>query len=138
VPNFSIGSLLLQRFARDAAAYFDHAEIVELHHAHKIDAPSGTALETARKIAQARGTSPDARSNDAPARGASVGGVQVHSVRMHGLYAHQEVLLGRAGELLTLRHDMSSPDAFREGLLRSVEFVTRHVGMARGLEAVIA
>ncbi len=138
VPNFSLGSALMQRFAREAGVHFESAEIVELHHARKVDAPSGTALETARRIAEARGVEARARSAAAdPARGEVVGGVHVHSVRMDGLYAHQEVLLGRAGELLSIRHDMFGPEAFGPGILRSIEFASRAIGVARGLEAVL-
>jgi 4-hydroxy-tetrahydrodipicolinate reductase len=136
VPNFSLGSLLLQRFAAEAARHFPDAEIVELHHERKADAPSGTAAETARRIAAARTTSPRAprRPDEPRERGGFHDDVPVHSVRLPGLYAHQEVLLGAPGETLTLRHDMSGPAAFGPGLLAALRHAARAAGVARGLE----
>jgi 4-hydroxy-tetrahydrodipicolinate reductase len=110
-PNFGIGAVLLMRFAQEAARFFPSTEIVELHHPHKVDAPSGTAVRTARLVAAARraaglGQSPDATTDSLPgARGADVEGVPVHAVRLTGLVAHQEVLMGADGETLTIRHD---------------------------------
>lgn len=141
VPNFSLGSALLQRFAEEAARHFSAAEIVELHHEHKPDAPSGTAAETARRIADARASTdlppfaPPAM--DARARGEAHRGVPIHSMRLPGLYAHQEVLFGSPGETLTLRHDMSGPSAFGPGLLASLRFAATAVGVARGLDAAL-
>lgn len=135
VPNFSLGALLLQRFAVEAARHFPDVEIVELHHERKTDAPSGTAAETARRVAAARrapATAPD------DARGVRVDGVPIHSVRLPGLYAHQEVLFGAAGELLTLRHDMSGPAAFAPGILAALAHARTAVGVARGLEVALA
>jgi 4-hydroxy-tetrahydrodipicolinate reductase len=136
VPNFSVGAWLLMRFSAEAARFFERAEVIELHHERKVDAPSGTAAETARRIADA--LPPAEALAPAAARGDLAHGVPIHSVRMGGLYAHQEVLLGRAGELLTLRHDMSGPEAFAPGILRAVAYASRAVGVARGIEAALA
>jgi 4-hydroxy-tetrahydrodipicolinate reductase len=141
VPNFSLGSMLLQRFAAEAARHFASAEIVELHHERKRDAPSGTALETARAIARAHqeaGFEPAAIPADGPARGEVHAGVPIHSVRLPGLYAHQEVLLGQPGETLALRHDMHGPEAFGPGILRSLRYASTARGVARGIEAAFA
>lgn len=141
VPNFSLGSWLLQRFCEQAARWFDGAEIVELHHARKADAPSGTALETARRIARARraaGQPPfEATTPGFPSRGAGRDGVPIHSVRLSGLYAHQEVLFGAPGELLSLRHDMSGPEAFGPGLLAALRYAARAEGVGRGIELAL-
>jgi 4-hydroxy-tetrahydrodipicolinate reductase len=137
VPNFSVAVLLMQRAAADFARYFTATEIVELHHERKHDAPSATAIETARRIAAARDSHAPAPAPN-PARGQSIDGIPIHSVRMPGLYAHQEILLGRAGELLTLRHDMSSPEAFGPGLLLALRHAAVAVGVARGLEVALA
>jgi 4-hydroxy-tetrahydrodipicolinate reductase len=136
VPNFSLGSLLLQRFAAEAARHFPDAEIVELHHERKADAPSGTAAETARRIAAARRSAPRTprRSEEPRDRGGFHEDVPVHSIRLPGLYAHQEVLLGAPGETLTLRHDMSGPAAFGPGMLAALRYAASAVGVARGLE----
>lgn len=135
VPNFSLGSLLLQRFAAEAARHFAEAEIIELHHERKLDAPSGTALETARRMSVARRAPDRSRSADAPReRGGTHGGIPVHSVRLPGLYAHQEVLLGAPGETLSLRHDMSGPAAFGPGICASLSYAGTVLGIARGLE----
>jgi 4-hydroxy-tetrahydrodipicolinate reductase len=119
VPNFSLGSWLLLKLAEEAARAFPEVEIVELHHAQKRDAPSGTALETARRLRAARG---DARE------------VPIHSVRLSGLYAHQAVLFGAPGETLTLRHDMLGPEAFVPGVLAGLRHVAQATGVARGIE----
>jgi 4-hydroxy-tetrahydrodipicolinate reductase len=124
VPNFSLGALLLARAAEDLARHFAKAEIVELHHDKKRDAPSGTALETARRIERARG---EDRAS-----------VPIHSVRLPGLYAHQEVLFGSPGELVTLRHDMLGPEAFGPGILASLAYAAAARGVARGLERALA
>ncbi|MDH3605780.1 MAG: 4-hydroxy-tetrahydrodipicolinate reductase, partial [Acidimicrobiia bacterium] len=119
VPNFSIGAVLSMRFAREAAAHFAAAEVIELHHDHKADAPSGTALATARLIAEAGPQSRAFESSELVpgARGASVEGVNVHSVRLSGLVAHQQVILGGQGETLTIRHDTTDRSAFLPGVL---------------------
>jgi len=122
VPNFSLGMWLLQRAALEAAHYFPRCEIVELHHEQKLDAPSGTALDTAERLREA---SPHGH---AP---------PIHSVRLPGLYAEQLVLFGAAGETYTLRHDMSSPAAFGPGILRCVRYAATARGVARGLDAAL-
>ena len=141
VPNFSLGSVLLQRLAEDLAGHFPDAEILELHHERKHDAPSGTALETARRIARGRAaaglTARAAHDAGEPSRGRAADGVPVHAVRMPGLYAHQQVLFGAAGETLTLRHDMSGPEAFGPGLLLALRYCANARGIARGLDAVL-
>ncbi len=126
VPNFSVGAVLMMRFAALAAPFFESAEVIELHHAGKVDAPSGTASRTASMISAARsaasvGPMPDATVTAAVgARGAEVDGVHVHSVRLAGLLAHQEVLLGGHGEILTIRHDSLDRASFMPGVLVAV------------------
>jgi 4-hydroxy-tetrahydrodipicolinate reductase len=128
-PNFGVGAVLMMHFAKIAAPFFDSVEVVELHHPHKADAPSGTSYRTAELIAEARGkagipASPDATSTEmAGARGADVDGVRVHSVRLAGLIAHQEVLLGGHGEVLTIRHDSMNRESFMPGVLLGVRAV---------------
>jgi len=136
-PNFGIGAVLMMRFAATAAPYFDSVEIVELHHPNKVDAPSGTARRTAEMIATARGDrpSPDATTESLEgARGSDVHGVRVHAVRLAGLVAHQEVLLGGHGETLTLRHDSLSRESFMPGVLLGVRWVVDHPGLTVGIE----
>lgn len=136
-PNFGIGAVLMMRFAAMAAPYFESAEIIELHHPDKVDAPSGTAAHTARLIAQARAglpAAPDATAHEVPgARGASIDGIPVHSVRARGLVAHQEVILGGIGETLTIRHDSLDRSSFMPGVLLGVRRVGRHPGLTIGL-----
>jgi 4-hydroxy-tetrahydrodipicolinate reductase len=136
-PNFGIGAVLMMRFAAMAAPYFESAEIIELHHPDKVDAPSGTAAHTARLIAQARAglpAAPDATAHEVPgARGASIDGIPVHSVRARGLVAHQEVILGGIGETLTIRHDSLDRSSFMPGVLLGVREVGRHPGLTIGL-----
>jgi 4-hydroxy-tetrahydrodipicolinate reductase len=136
VPNFSVGAILMMRFAAQAARFFDSAEIIELHHANKADAPSGTALRTASVIVS---VSPDATASALPgARGASVDGVHVHSVRVAGLVAHQEVLFGGTGETLTIRHDSLDRASFMPGVLRAVRgLATLPPGLTVGLEGML-
>lgn len=135
-PNFSIGAVLMMRFATQAARFFESAEVIELHHAAKADAPSGTALRTAHLIADARsaaglGLPPDATREEIPgARGATVADVRVHSVRLDGLVAHQEVLFGGHGETLTIRHDSLDRASFMPGVLLAVRAIG---GLAPGL-----
>jgi 4-hydroxy-tetrahydrodipicolinate reductase len=130
----------MMRFAAEAARFFESAEIVELHHPSKADAPSGTARRTAELIASARaqvrlGAMPDATSDQLEgARGADVDGVRVHSVRLRGLVAHQEVLLGAAGESLTLRHDSFDRASFMPGVLTAIRYVRDHPGLTVGLD----
>jgi 4-hydroxy-tetrahydrodipicolinate reductase len=143
-PNFSVGAVLMMRFAEQAARFFDSAEIVELHHAAKVDAPSGTAARTAAMIASARaaaglGQVPDATTTQlAGARGAVVDGVHVHSVRLAGLVAHQEVLLGGHGETLTIRHDSLDRASFMPGVLMAVRGVAElPAGLTVGLDSLL-
>lgn len=143
-PNFSVGAVLMMRFAAQAARFFDSAEIIELHHANKMDAPSGTALRTASMIAEARtraglGASPDAtRQEMAGARGATVDDVHVHSVRVSGLIAHQEVLLGGHGETLTIRHDSLDRASFMPGVLLAVRAIgSLPAGLTVGIEPLL-
>ena len=136
-PNFGVGAVLMMRFAATAAPYFDSVEIVELHHPNKVDAPSGTARRTAELIAQAREgkRSPDATTQEIDgARGAEVDGVRVHAVRVAGLVAHQEVLLGGHGETMTIRHDSLSRESFMPGVLLGVRWAVEHPGLTVGLE----
>ena len=142
--NFSVGAVLMMRFAEQAARFFESAEIIELHHAGKADAPSGTASRTASLIAAARraadlGPSPDATVTAAEgARGALVDGVHVHSVRLAGLVAHQEVLLGGHGEILTLRHDSLDRASFMPGVLLGIRGVASlPAGLTFGLEPLL-
>ncbi|UQX03277.1 4-hydroxy-tetrahydrodipicolinate reductase [Streptomyces sp. RerS4] len=139
-PNFSIGAVLTMKFAAQAARYFESVEVVELHHPNKVDAPSGTATRTAQLIAAARaeaglGAQPDATATALDgARGADVDGVPVHAVRLRGLLAHQEVLLGGEGETLTIRHDSLHHSSFMPGILLGARRVTRTPGLTFGLE----
>jgi 4-hydroxy-tetrahydrodipicolinate reductase len=139
-PNFAIGALLMMSFAAKAAPFFESVEVIELHHPAKVDAPSGTAARTATMIGQARseaGCPPvhDATTHDPDgARGARVDGIPVHSVRLRGLTAHQEVLLGNAGEMLTLRHDSFDRGSFMPGVIAAVRAVPDHPGLTVGLE----
>jgi 4-hydroxy-tetrahydrodipicolinate reductase len=139
-PNFALGAVLLMRFAAEAAVHFESVEVIELHHPNKVDAPSGTARHTAAQIAAARRDagvppSPDATNTGLDgARGADVDGVRVHSVRLRGLVAHEEVLLGGPGEQLTIRHDSFDRISFMPGVLLAVRQVGQRPGLAVGLE----
>jgi 4-hydroxy-tetrahydrodipicolinate reductase len=143
-PNFSVGAVLMMRFAAQAARFFESAEVIELHHAAKMDAPSGTALRTAALIAGARtkaglGAPPDATTQEVPgARGAAVDDVHVHSVRLSGLVAHQEVLFGGHGETLTIRHDSLDRASFMPGVLLAVRGVASlPPGLTVGIESLL-
>jgi 4-hydroxy-tetrahydrodipicolinate reductase len=144
-PNFAVGAVLATDFAAKAAPFFESAEIIELHHPGKVDAPSGTARRTAERIAAARAEScrpamPDATTADASltgARGACVEGVPIHSVRLRGLVAHQEILLGNAGEYLTIRHDSLDRVSFMPGVLLAVRQVAQRPGLTVGLETLL-
>ncbi|WP_160011265.1 4-hydroxy-tetrahydrodipicolinate reductase [Nocardioides sp. AX2bis] len=142
-PNFSIGAVLMMRLSTLAAPYFESVEIVELHHPDKADAPSGTARRTAELVAQAReragcGPAPDATTSALRgARGADVSGVPVHSVRLRGLVAHQEVLLGGLGETLQVRHDSYDRASFGPGAVAAVRAVVDRPGLTIGLEHVL-
>jgi 4-hydroxy-tetrahydrodipicolinate reductase len=140
-PNFAIGAVLSMHFAKQAARFFESAEVIELHHPQKADAPSGTAARTARLIAEARKglpPNPDATSTGLEgARGADVDGIPVHSVRLAGLVAHQEVLFGTQGETLTIRHDSLDRTSFVPGVLLAVRAVREHPGLTVGLESFL-
>jgi 4-hydroxy-tetrahydrodipicolinate reductase len=139
-PNFGLGAVLMMQFSQKAAQYFESVEIIELHHANKVDAPSGTAIRTAELITDARKQSkksamPDASKTIIPgARGAKVGDVPIHSVRSHGYVAHQEVIFGDAGETLSIRHDSINRAGFMPGVLIGVRNVATHPGLTIGLE----
>ena len=144
VPNFSVGAVLMMSFAEQAARFFESAEIIELHHAGKVDAPSGTSARTAAMIAAARsaaglGPGPDATTTGLDgARGAAVDGVHVHSVRLPGLVAHQEVLLGGHGETLTIRHDSLDRASFMPGVLIAVRGIgSLPPGLSVGLDGLL-
>jgi 4-hydroxy-tetrahydrodipicolinate reductase len=142
-PNFSIGAILMMRFAATAAAFYESVEIVELHHPDKADAPSGTARRTAELVAAARaeaglGPAPDATSTAlAGARGADVAGIPVHGLRIRGLVAHQEVILGGVGETLTIRHDSMDRASFTPGVLVGLRAIAAHPGLTVGLESFL-
>ena len=139
-PNFAIGAVLMMEFSTKAAKYFESAEIIELHHPNKVDAPSGTASRTAELMSKARkdaglGAMPDATTTSLDgARGATVGDIPVHSVRMRGLIAHQEVLLGGLGETLAIRHDSLDRAGFMPGVLLGVRKIIAKPGLTFGLE----
>jgi 4-hydroxy-tetrahydrodipicolinate reductase len=139
-PNFSVGAVLMMRFAAQAARFYESVEILELHHPGKADAPSGTARRTAELVAAARdkagvGPAPDATTEALPgARGADVDGVPVHAVRLRGLVAHQEVLLGAEGETLTVRHDSYDRASFMPGVLLGIRRIVDTPGLTVGLE----
>ncbi|MDO5285658.1 MAG: 4-hydroxy-tetrahydrodipicolinate reductase [Actinomycetia bacterium] len=137
--NFSIGAVLMMHFAQIAARHYESVEVVELHHPSKVDAPSGTGMSTAEQIAAVRaeaglGPVPDATVQELPgARGAVVAGVHVHSVRLGGLLAHQEVLFGSSGETLTIRHDSMDRASFMPGVLSAVRWLPTHPGLTIGI-----
>ena len=142
-PNFALGAVLAMSFAAQAARWFESAEVVELHHPDKVDAPSGTARHTAAAMAAARATAglpamPDATATGLDgARGADVDGVRVHSVRLRGLVAHEEILLGNPGEQLTIRHDSFDRASFMPGVLLAVRRVADRPGLTVGLEELL-
>ena len=139
-PNFSIGAILMMRFAAQAAPFYESVEIVELHHPDKADAPSGTARRTAELVAAARRTAgcppvPDATSTSLEgARGADVDGIRVHGLRIRGMVAHQEVVLGGVGETLTIRHDSMDRASFTPGVLTGLRAIANRPGLTVGLE----
>ncbi|NMO57451.1 4-hydroxy-tetrahydrodipicolinate reductase [Actinoplanes sp. TBRC 11911] len=142
-PNFGIGAVLMMQFAARAARYFDSVEVIEQHHPRKLDAPSGTAMHTARLIAHARaeaglGAMPDATKEEVPgARGADIDGVRVHAVRSAGLVAHQEVLFGTQGETLTIRHDSLDRVSFMPGVLLAVRSILDRPGLTIGIDSLL-
>jgi 4-hydroxy-tetrahydrodipicolinate reductase len=139
-PNFAIGAVLMMEFAAKAARYFESAEVIELHHPAKVDAPSGTAARTAELMSAARkdaglGAMPDATTSAIDgARGALVAGIPVHSVRARGLVAHQEVLFGGLGETLTIRHDSIDRAGFMPGVILGVRKIVNTPGLTHGLD----
>lgn len=140
-PNFAIGAVLMMRFAAEAARYMEHAEIIELHHDQKKDAPSGTAIKTAELIREARGADRGATPQGIElvegSRGGEYGGVRIHSVRLPGLVAHQEVILGTLGQTLTIRHDSLDRASFMPGVLLAVRKVAQIEGLVYGLEHLL-
>lgn len=140
-PNFGLAAVLMMQFAAKAAPHFESVEIIEMHHPRKADAPSGTARRTAEMIAQARSgmaAMPDATSDVLPgARGANVAGIPVHSIRLQGLVAHQEVFFGGPGESLTIRHDSYDRESFMPGVLIAVRKVSQTPGLTYGLENLL-
>jgi len=140
-PNFAIGALLLMRFAKEAARYFPHAEIIELHHNQKADAPSGTAIKTAELMLDEQdafgvGNAPETEKLKG-ARGAEFGGIRIHSVRLPGLVAHQEVLFGGLGQILSIRHDSLSRESFMPGVMLAVRKAMDLQGLVYGLEHLL-
>ena len=142
-PNFSIGAVLAMRFAELAAPYFDSAEVVEIHHTRKLDAPSGTANHTAQRIAAARNAAglpqvPDSTESDPHgARGAVIDGIHVHAIRQQGMNAHEEIHFGSDGEALTIRTDSHSTSAFMPGILTAVRSISEYTGLVHGLENML-
>lgn len=142
IPNFSIGAVLMMEFARQAGAFFENVEIVEMHHTKKLDAPSGTAMHTLKKLASVKSEYNKKEIDDHEllkgSRGASgAAGVRVHSLRLPGLISHQEVIFGAAGELLTVRHDSFNMDCFLKGIILSLEYVSKIDHLVLGLDRVL-
>ena len=140
-PNFAIGAVLMMRFAELAAPYFETAEIIELHHDQKVDAPSGTAMYTAERMAgRSSDWAPDPTTKtvvEGTRGGVAAGGIRIHSVRLRGMVAHQEVLLGTTGQSLSIRHDSYDRDSFMPGVVLAVKSVGSHPGVTVGLDAFL-
>ena len=139
-PNFAIGAALMMRFAEQAARYLDAAEVIEMHHDQKVDAPSGTAITTAQRISAARTGGWEAPGGDVShpgARGADVEGIRVHGIRLPGLLAHQEVIFGSPGQTLVVRHDTIDRSAFIPGILLAIRTVADRPGLTVGLDALL-
>jgi len=139
-PNFALGAVLMIHLAKLAAKYLDYAEIIELHHHRKADAPSGTALSTAKAMAQARGKPfyrPAEQRGISGSRGEPVEGITIHSVRLPGLMAHQEVILGAVGQTLRIRHDSISRDCFMPGVILAIKEVVKRQGLVYGLDTLL-
>ena len=140
-PNFSLGAVLMMHLARVAARFFNWAEIIEAHHEEKLDAPSGTAIATARAMVESRGRgfsrTPTERENLPGSRGAEFEGLTLHSVRLPGLMAHQEVILGAPGQTLTIRHDQISRKGYMPGVLQAIKQVASSKGLVLGLERIL-
>lgn len=141
IPNFAIGAVLMMKMAREAAQYLPQVEIIELHHDQKVDAPSGTSIKTAQLIAENRNSAdhdrPTTEERIAGARGGTVEGIPIHSVRLPGLLAHQEVLLGGKGQLLTIRHDSFSRESFMPGVILAIKKMYGKKGLIYGLENLL-
>ena len=138
VPNFALGAVLMMHLAKIAGKYFDFAEIIELHHHLKADAPSGTALSTARAMAKAKGkpfSTPEGKAS--AGRGEQVEGISIHSVRLPGLLAHQEVMLGGAGQTLKIRHDTIGRECYMPGVMLAIRGIVKHKGLIYGLETLL-
>ena len=139
--NFAIGAIVMMHMANIAAKYFDYAEIIELHHNLKMDAPSGTALSTAKSMAQAKGKPfnrpPVEKGEPLPSRGQTTAGISIHSVRLPGLLAHQEVIFGAAGQTLTIRHDTIDRDCFMPGVIMATKAVVKRRGLSIGLAPIL-
>jgi len=138
-PNFALGAVLMIHLAKIAAKFIDHAEIVELHHDKKLDAPSGTSLLTAKAILEARGKPflPPAAGETTPSRGQSIDGVNIHSVRMPGYMAHQEVIFGTSGQTLSIRHDTINRECYMPGVLLAVRAAVKQKGFTYGLDKLL-
>jgi 4-hydroxy-tetrahydrodipicolinate reductase len=139
-PNFALGAVLMMHLAKIAGKYMDYAEIIELHHHLKADAPSGTALSTARAMAQARGkpfSRPPEAGKPSKSRGEEVEGVSIHAVRLPGLMAHQEVILGAAGQTLSIRHDTINRECYMPGVILAIKEVVKRHGFTYGLDALL-
>ena len=138
-PNFALGAVVMMHLAKVAAKYFDYAEIIELHHNRKADSPSGTALSTAKAMAEAKGKPfylPEQR-KPSNSRGEQVEGVTIHSVRLPGLMAHQEVILGMAGQTLSIRHDTTSRECYMPGVMLAIKEVVKRQGLVYGLDTML-
>jgi len=139
-PNFAIGAVLLMKFAAEAARHMPHVEIIELHHDRKLDAPSGTAIKTAQWIADSRGESPQAKTSEEKVpgvRGGEAYGIHIHSIRLPGLVAHQEVIFGGLGQILTLRHDSIDRQSFMPGVALAIRKARSVKGLVYGLEHLL-
>ncbi|MFC1969258.1 4-hydroxy-tetrahydrodipicolinate reductase [Chloroflexota bacterium] len=139
-PNFTTGAVLMMHLAKIAARYFDYAEIIELHHNMKVDAPSGTALSTAKAMVEARGEpfqSPQQKAETLPSRGEKIDGIALHSVRLPGLMAHQEVLLGGPGQTLSIRHDTIGRECYMPGVILAIKEVVKRKGLVYGLDTLL-
>ena len=135
-PNFAIGAVLMMKFAQMAVKYMPHAEIIELHHDQKKDAPSGTALKTAQLMAAVNNPAPN-RNHSFPAQGLDAHGYSIHSVRLPGMIAHQEVIFGGDGQTLTIRHDSFNRESFMSGLVMCVNEVMKTSALVYGLENLL-
>jgi len=139
-PNFALGAVLMMHLAKIAGKYLDHAEIIELHHDRKVDAPSGTSLMTARAMAEARGKPflpPSVVGENSLARGQTVEGINIHSVRLPGLMAHQEVIFGAAGQTLSIRHDTVNRECYMPGVLLAIKEAVKRQGFIYGLDKLL-